>query len=798
MRFIPTKFNLSIILLAAFLLTHVSCIRKNSENSNTVSIEIPSQLLHQLKNNQSSKVSSFANSKIARIAINITGPGIPSAIVYSWDRNDFCKYSSAGRDCSASTAPTSVDLEVDMGDSRLIQLLLVVEDSDTKAKDFLYADQLTNIYGTPPSVVLAPTSIGTSNGAEAKIVARYINSSGVGPTGPVSGYFNPSNGRQPMKVLDSYMWGGWTEMLVLDGASFTYILDASKEAILEKATLAQFNNLTASHLARIHIPNFCRWDGNSTHSYSCDYRNGTLGEDIIFGFFGPNSAGKTAYYINSATGISNAYASCTNTSGVTSCTGAISYSSTAATNTIYPVGSGGVGTNSTSSCSSADLGTSCLMADVSKIAQMGKDGVFGFRGPFVYGTNGFVEATQTATAYPVTLSWKLLPGTYGQTNSIDGVDVFYTNTILYKDSLRSGNNDAYNCESLPKLGFTKYTGTISGALGATQSAVLTNTEIANINRYQMTAVICPYTNNFNGKAIWYHPTTAGLFNDNSYSSPSTSSMTTTTLAAMNPSYLEIQNMFSTSAPTAIAGNNSCSGPFTINRRLGNGSLDTSGSSATINLVLSNPGAGITTYANSEDCIKNLNPLNISNLVIPGGSYNIQSLYFKSNNVSTTHTITAQSASYNSASINLNVSSSSGSFVVFGLDVTPPNNQFSSTFSHTFTSSDDSGFGYMPTLMSPSSIAYAMVRFTNSSPGAGISNLYASNNSDPYYMFGGGFPGGAGTSTSFQSLTNGQFCSAKLEIHSPTGSGAFTSKIYVSWRDDFNSQLSYSVDLTYYR
>lgn len=785
--------KLLISLLASTIL--ISCSRKTDDVAK-FSIQLPSNIASLAGKN--SKLYTFSNATVTHIAINIRGPGIDPVIVYSWDKHDACP--SGNCTGLTITAPTEISLDVSKGDNRLIQVLLVVEDSSSHAMDFLYSDQTVNLNESSVNVAIAPTSIGSSTGAEGKIIGRYINSAGTGPTGPITGYFNPPNGKASMQVVDGFMWGGWFEAFVLDGASFSYRSNKSNENIFENITLKQFDTLTTASVARLHIPNYCRWDGNSTHSYNCDNGKGTAGEDLIYGFFGPGASGKTAYYNNGVSSISQAYSTCTQSANVYSCTGNITYSNTSATNSVYPVSSGGTAVSSTSACSGTSVGVSCLMADASALATKGRDGTIGVKGPFLVSNYGVINATQSAVGSPVTLTWQLLDGTFGSVNDIDGVDVFYANSIISRNLLRSNSSigDLYSCNNLSSFGFNLFSGNVSGLLGATQTAILSSTEIANINLSAITVVLCPYSKDFWGNGRTYLPTTAGYFNDYSGGYTGTTPTTTTTLPASNPS-LAIKNMSYVNTATLI-GASSCAGPFTIERKDGAGNNDYSATPLNFSLAFSNPGSGVNVYLTSDECLRNINLLNSNNLTIQGGQAS-QIFYIKSNNSSTTHLATASAASYTSGTLSLNVDSSSAGFVQFGLDMVGPYNQFSNTFNYTFVGGELTGLApsTVSIPMSNSSSIYIMVRFTNfvSGTNTAITNLYASNGSGPYFMFSTGFPGGAGTCTSGgQSLSYGTSCTARLVMISPpSGSGVFTSPISVSWTDYYGSNLTYQVQMS---
>lgn len=159
----------------------------------------------------------------ARIMINISGPGIEKPLVTIW-QSDY-----------GMQPPSSFELIVPRGSSRLFQVLAITRDlyfdADNRvvadgAESFFYGDVTKELANQIENVEIAlqEISLGEQGLGEGVITGRYLDQDGTGPTGKVNIYFQPPNA-PPMIVAQSELHGGWFQFFRIDGVNFFYELE---------------------------------------------------------------------------------------------------------------------------------------------------------------------------------------------------------------------------------------------------------------------------------------------------------------------------------------------------------------------------------------------------------------------------------------------------------------------------------------------------------------------------------------------------------------------------------------------
>jgi hypothetical protein len=155
----------------ATLTTAVACTRK-APNDAKVSLSFAG------KTSQRNSVQSTSTLPTT-IIVNISGSGISPTILYQWD-------SHCGNP-TCLTPPSSVELAVPSGSSRLIQVLLVYEDGSS----FSYGDVVTDLQAGANAVDITVTSAGGSK-RQAHVAGRWMDGSAAGgPNGFLDARFQP-------------------------------------------------------------------------------------------------------------------------------------------------------------------------------------------------------------------------------------------------------------------------------------------------------------------------------------------------------------------------------------------------------------------------------------------------------------------------------------------------------------------------------------------------------------------------------------------------------------------------------
>lgn len=189
-----------LILIVLSTLLMVGCTRETSERTK-VAIQIPASL---------SGNGALSTEVLKHIVINVSGSGM-SQFVYSWDASN-----SGG-------FPDVFTFEFEQGSGRLVQALIVFEDSDTGMMNFYYGDAGVDFNASIVNVDVPISKLTSGYNASGNISGRYLTTDTTGPTGPVKITYKPS-GKPAMLIEQSYIYNGWFNLFSLSEIEFTYSL----------------------------------------------------------------------------------------------------------------------------------------------------------------------------------------------------------------------------------------------------------------------------------------------------------------------------------------------------------------------------------------------------------------------------------------------------------------------------------------------------------------------------------------------------------------------------------------------
>lgn len=349
---------------------------------------------------QSQKIGGQAlNATLGHVAINISGPGIPSTILFSWDSHD----------CPTNNCPPPADFAVEApaGSNRLIQVLGVYRDPNN-AMIFTYGDVSKNLASGPETAEINLVILNSTSSGTGRVSGRYFDPTGVAPTGTISIKYQPP-GKPTMIVDRSEMFAGWFNVFGLQDLSLTYELDTGL-VLFGGPVNMQSAALTQAGVFRLAVPQHYRINGGGTNETE-------PATNMAFGFFGNPPTG---------TGCKLGSYSFTNRV-VTIPSPALNYPSS-----FTPAGA-----------MSACTGTEYVNY-ITFIPEMydnnGNDSIAGFRGPFKR-----ISSSQMISSSNGTIDWDYMPGI--SSALIDGVRIYA------KAGSSNDLNGELDCQSLPSKGF---------------------------------------------------------------------------------------------------------------------------------------------------------------------------------------------------------------------------------------------------------------------------------------------------------------------------------------------------------
>lgn len=258
------------------LATLAACTAKQPEVSR-MSIAIPAV----------AKASNSAQSlQLGHLVVNVSGPGITSTILYTWD--------ACNGGCGGSNAPTPVPsefaLEVPTGKSRLVQVLAVYQDSTSNLTSFFYGDQTADLAKVEESVKVTVTDLtGGLPLISGAISGRYLDTATTGPSGEVHVKYQPPGDRPSLIIEKGGIANGWFNLFALKGIPLRYVIPETGRDIFGQAVDLGDRTIFApsNKVAKIFVPVSTRLENGVPY-------NEREAETHVIGYFGPGAGATRA------------------------------------------------------------------------------------------------------------------------------------------------------------------------------------------------------------------------------------------------------------------------------------------------------------------------------------------------------------------------------------------------------------------------------------------------------------------------------------------------------------------------
>ncbi len=431
----------------------ISCTRADDSNSSQISISLP-------QNMASQKAGKQAATDLVHLIINVTGDGIPSAVVYTWD---------AHRGNTITAPPPSHALTVPQGSNRVVRVLAVYTDSATGGSmQFFYGESTPRNFTKTeePGIPVIVTSIGKGKPIySGRIAGRYMTAPNSGPTGYVDILFNPAGGI-PMVVDRAMMYNGWFQVFGLIGAKFSYRAPNGEILFGGPIEVTSANFPPAPNRMTVTVPAHQRSHGDSSGgALQMEQEDASV---YVYGFFGdPGATAGKVVCKDTSVALSRMYKSGDSATKLTMADGGTPPADLAATNVASIFVQGGVA-KGTAPCTQAlfdDNPYTEALSFNSAMVENGNDASAGFDGPFIRqqsGGSSLMKVTSPDTSSK-TLTGKLLPGVTSQ----------FDQFAMFKKVTTEEYNDtgSISCRNLvSEMGFTSLG--VSNVSGASWTATL--------------------------------------------------------------------------------------------------------------------------------------------------------------------------------------------------------------------------------------------------------------------------------------------------------------------------------------
>jgi hypothetical protein len=462
----------------------VGCSQPNGNAPSTMRFELPDLSSLRQAGNTASKAgdnSALDDSYVyQRVMINVTGPNIPQPIVRIWDQ---------GQNGVGAVPPSSFEITVPKGSSRLIQILIAAGKSSTPGMVLLYGDNVVTLQNDVENADITVKAVSVQGNADGGIAGRYLLADGTGPTGKVDMRF-VAPGKPPMIVQQTEIHGGWFNFFAASGLTFQYILEDGRD-LFPGYSIDDINAVPG--LPRnmlVTVPsNFRQQNGGWTASNP--WR-------LHLGFFGEGAAGHYMCYDASASPMANLK---TAADGLTSVPWSGASAPTAAQ---AGVAKGGVAVAGGNCPALGSLYTNWIKFDQTSVSDTHQ--ALPIRGPFqALSTAGggatFVQAQTTANV--VNVSWAYLPGTTGSSR-VSGVGLFVRTLAAAPTNNGGGKSDieaddGILCNHLTETAFVKQPFTLynryplqNGGAGL-QAVALSSVSTTDFNAGKVQFALCPYS-----------------------------------------------------------------------------------------------------------------------------------------------------------------------------------------------------------------------------------------------------------------------------------------------------------------
>ncbi len=250
----------------------------------------------------SSKSTQSTLGTLQHVIINVRGPGIAAPISMTYDANS--------HDSSApQELPSIYTLEIPSGSSRLIQILAVYSQENSKNSAFFYGDSTVNLNGGEVAVDIPMSLRGSGSTQSGRIAGRYFSSDGSTPSGVIESQFSPATDKPPMIITKSSMTAGWFTAFALEDIPMDIVLSGTGQKIFERVEL---NSLTFSNnkAMKVTAPPLYQ-------SFGGTYGQEREGTSVAMGFFGPGiPSGHKICYTHANHTYTNLYVDSTRTTKV--------------------------------------------------------------------------------------------------------------------------------------------------------------------------------------------------------------------------------------------------------------------------------------------------------------------------------------------------------------------------------------------------------------------------------------------------------------------------------------------------
>lgn len=287
-------FSVRYLMLTVFIsvLALTGCTRPQEEIS-SLSLALPHSI--QGSNGKASESISSSSADLKHVIINITGPGIDTPIVKTWDSCQGCPLATSIPASGVYEIP-----EIPVGNDRLIQALAVYEGSSGTV--FRYGDAIIPVQSSSVSATIAISALPTTDNLaslSSQVAGRYFRANGSLPTGEVHIRFDPGAGRQKLVIEKTKIVAGWFQFFMLDNVKFEYFMPATGEILFGGPVDINSPLFAPSdQVVKVSIPRHARNEMYPTPTW--------IPEEAayyVWGYFGPSASvtGKKAWLASGET-----------------------------------------------------------------------------------------------------------------------------------------------------------------------------------------------------------------------------------------------------------------------------------------------------------------------------------------------------------------------------------------------------------------------------------------------------------------------------------------------------------------
>lgn len=563
------KYSYLFIFMMAIIVS--ACTRPTANKSSSMTIALPKEM--KLKAVNSAQATTGF---LGHVVINVRGPGIdvPISVNYDADKHN---------NVTPTSLPGSFTLDVPAGSGRLIQIMAVYIDLNTKIGDFYYGDVSQELVSGDNNVAIPVSLVGSGNVDGGRVAGRYYLADGSTPTGVLETRFQPPAGKPAIVIERHSILNGWFSTFALESVPMDLVLVPNEVKMFTALKLNNFDSttLTDNKKMKVILP-----DRYQTWGSGMGGEN-RRGETSVIGFFGDGvPAGSKVCFTEAARTYTQIFTDATKTTAVL-----WSASSTKVAD-VRAIKSSGV-----VACTGNDLTaayTSVLPFTPSLLDNSGSsEAVPGFMGIFRFPTSMMNGSSPVRVNYGLgsyTAQFSVLPDS---PSVVDSVGVFYRSYNSPRDYY--GNGGDVPCQQLSQggLGFLKISSIplVPGTLDYN----VTNTAPADISNSAVMA-FCPMKNGVaigGGYAVNY-------MSSNPYSLPM------------------VANSFNafTEFPTVGIGQCHKIRLSLVNESAGTTNYNVTNSSV-VSFTLSSTAANISFHSDENTCIAGTS--NVSSVSIPANS-----------------------------------------------------------------------------------------------------------------------------------------------------------------------------------